>query len=338
VSHRAVVPTRRHLLAVAGSLATPAVVRPKAPETINIGFFGSARPAMIAKGLGWFQDAAKSKVSWTEVGTGTEINAAFAAGTVDVAIGVGSLPAAAGMSQGIPFRVVGVEANVGAAEDMTVRHSAEIKKPADFKGKRIAAPFGSTSHFRLLGFLRTHNLQTTDVTLIDLKPEPMVAAWGRSEIDAAYVWNPARSKLLAAGGDVFETARDLDTAGYLIADLIAVRGVFLDQYPDSISGLLKAYGRAMDLWKAKPGEAAEDVARQVGMTPETAQADMSEYEFPPLKQQASTAWLGDHGKLAPALKRCADFLVEQKTLRSAPAQAVFEKAIDVSALSRALAA
>ena len=72
----------------------PAIVRPKAPDTVNIGFFGSARPAMIAKGLGWFQDAVKSKVIWTEVGGGAEINSAFAAGTVDIAIGIGSLPAA----------------------------------------------------------------------------------------------------------------------------------------------------------------------------------------------------------------------------------------------------
>ena len=242
------------------------------------------------------------------------------------------------MSQGIPYKLVGVEANVGQAEEMTVRRAANIRKPADFKGKRIAVPFGSTSHFRLLGFLRTHSLPIAEITLLDLKPDPMVAAWGRDEIDAAYVWNPARGRLLGAGGEPFDTARELDAAGYLIADLIAARGVFLDQYPDSVSALLKAYGRAMDLWRAKPGEAAEDVARQVGMTAESAQSDMAEYEFPPLKLQASAAWLGDHGKLAPALKRCADFLVDQKSLRSAPALAAFEKAIDASALTRALAA
>ena len=331
-------PTRRNLLAVAaGTLAAPPIVRPKAPDTLTIGFFPSARPAMIAKGLGWFQDGAKAKVIWNEVGGGAEINSAFASGTIDVAVGIGSLPAAAGLSQGIPYRLVGVEANVGQAEDLTVRHAAGIRKPADLKGKRIGVPFGSTSHYRLLTYLRLHNLAPGDVILLDLRPDPMVAAWGRGEIDAGYIWNPVRGKLLAAGGDAFDTAHELDAGGYLIADLIAARGVFLDQYPDSVSGLLKAYGRAMDLWKAKPVEAAEDVARQIGVPPDAVQSDMADYDFPPLKLQAGPAWLADHGKLAPALKRCADFLVEQKSLRSAPAQAAFEKAIDASALTRAIA-
>ena len=36
-----------------------------------------------------------------------------------------------------------------------VRKAANIKTPADFKGKKVATTFGSTSHFRLLGFLKT---------------------------------------------------------------------------------------------------------------------------------------------------------------------------------------
>ena len=108
---------------------------------------------------------------------------------------------------------------IGPAEEMTVRASEGIKAPADFKGKKVATPFGSTSHFRLLGFLKTNGLSQAEVTVLDMKPAAIVAAWSRREIDAAYVWAPAKSKLLADGGAVYPTAEALDKAGYVIADL-----------------------------------------------------------------------------------------------------------------------
>jgi taurine transport system substrate-binding protein len=324
----------------AATLAAPALLRAATPDVVNIAYFVETKPTMVAKGLGWFQDQAKTKLNWIEVGSGAEINTAVAAGSVDIGLGIGSSPTAAGLAQGIPYKLIGMLDNIGPAEEMTVRKAANIHKPADFKGKKVATPFGSTSHFRLLGFLKTHNLTQADVTVLDMKPDAMVAAWSRGDIDAGYVWSPAKSRLLANGGEVFQTYKDLDAAGYVIADLIIARSVFLEQNPDIVVGLLRAYGRALDLWKAKPDEAAETVAKQAGVTPEVAKSDMNEYDFVPFKTQLSAAWLGEPGKpgkFDAVLKRTADFLVEQKSIRSAPALAAFDKGIDTSALAKAVA-
>jgi len=333
------IPRRAALLGAGALLATPAILRAAPPDLINIAYFVETRPTMIAKGLGWFQDQAKAKINWVEVGSGAEINTAVAAGSVDMGLGIGSAPTAAGLAQGIPYKLVGMLANTGTAEEMTVRHAANIRKPADFKGKKVATPFGSTSHFRLLGYLRTHNLGQAEVTLLDMKPDAMVAAWTRGDIDAGYVWSPARARLLAAGGDVFPTCKELDAAGYVIADLAIARSVFLEQYPDAVSGILRAYGRALDQWKTKPDEAADVVAKQAGVSSDVAKADMGEYDFVPLKTQLTAAWLGEPGKpgkFDAVLKRTADFLVEQKSIRSAPALAAFDKGIDTSALAKAV--
>jgi taurine transport system substrate-binding protein len=67
---------------------------------------------------------------------------------------------------------------------------------------------------------------------------------------------------------------------------------------------------------------------------------MNEYDFVPFKTQLSAAWLGEPGKpgkFDAVLKRTADFLVEQKSIRSAPALAAFDKGIDTSALAKAVA-
>jgi taurine transport system substrate-binding protein len=308
------------------------------PAKINVAFFVETKPTMIAKGEGWFEEAAKAKINWSEVGAGAEINTGMAAGSFDIGLAIGSSPTAAGISQGIPYQLIGIVDNIGPAEDMVVRSAANIKSPADFKGKKVATPFGSTSHFRMLGFLKTNNLSERDVTVLDLKPDAEVAAWQRGDIDAAYVWSPAKAKMLENGGERYPTSKKLDAAGYVIADLIVARTAFVQQYPESVTGFLKAYGRALSLWKTKPDEAAAIVAKQAGVAPPVAKSEMEEYDFVSLEDQLSPAWLGvpgKPGKFAEILKRTADFLVEQKSIRSAPELAAFQKAINTTFLQQA---
>ncbi len=314
--------------------------RAAAPDRINIAYFASTSPTMIAKGDNWIEETTKAKINWVEVGSGAEINTAVAAGSIDIGIGIGSSPTAAGISQGIGYELIAMVDNIGPAEEMTVRKAAGIKTAADFKGKKIGTPFGSTSHFRLLGFLKTSGLTQRDTTVLDMRPDALVAAWQRGDIDASYVWNPAKSKMLANGGEVFRTYDKLEGAGYVIADLIVARTAFAKSYPDAVVGLLQACARSLDMWKAKPDEAAEIIGKQVGVSTEMARDDLLQYDFVTPRDQLQPQWLGPPahaGRFAEVLKGTAEFLVEQKSIRSAPALDVFAKAINTEPLARALA-
>lgn len=309
------------------------------PDTIRVAFFVETKPTMIAKGEGWFEQMAGAKIQWSEMGSGAEINTGMAAGSFDLGLAIGSSPTASGLSQSIPYELIGMVDNIGAAEDMVVKKSANIHTQADFKGKKVATPFGSTSHFRLLGFLAVNKLTQADVQVLDMNPNAMVAAWHRGDIDAGYVWAPAKSKILEDGGVLFSTYKELDAAGYVIADLIVAHTAFSQKYPDAVIGFLKAYGRALALWKEKPEEAAQIVAKQAGVTPEVAKRDMEEYDFVSLKDQLSPGWLGTQGhpgKFDDVLKRTADFLVQQKSIRSAPALPAFQKGTNTTFLQRAV--
>ena len=331
--------TRRATLAGAGALALGGRARAAAPGAMNVGFFTETKPTMIAKGEGWFDDATKSKISWTEMGSGAEINTAITAGSCDLGLATGSVATAAAIAQGLPLTLIGMVDNIGPAEELVVRTSLNLKAPADFKGKKLATPFGSTSHFRLLGFLKTNGLTERDVTVLDMKPAAIQAAWSRGDIDGAYVWAPAKSKIIEAGGSLYETSAALEKAGYVIADLIVVRTAFAKQYPDAVVGFLGAYGRALDVWLTKPDEAAIIVAKQAGVAVPVAMADMKEYDFVPLKAQVTERWLGAPGKpgtFAKTLKSTADFLVAQHSIRSAPGLEAFDNAIDTSYLEKAI--
>lgn len=336
--------TRRAALAGGLGLGASALFgrhgRAAAPAETRVGFFLETKPTMIAKSLGWFADAMQTKIVWREMGSGAELNTGIAAGGLDFGLALGSSPFAAGVAQSLPYRLIGMVDNIGPAEEMTVRAAAHIAKPADFIGKKVATPFGSTSHFRLTGFLEVNHLSPSQVTVLDMSPQQIVAAWKRGDIDAAYVWSPAKAQILAAGGAVYETYKELDAAGYVIADLIAVTNAFAERYPDAVTAFLGAYGKALDMWRTQPDKAAEVVGKAAGVSAAVAKADMEEYDFVPQKQQLDAEWLGPPGhagKFAQVLHGAGEFLVRQKSIRSAPSLAAYEKAVDTSFLAKAVA-
>ncbi len=332
---------RRTLLAAGIGLGAGTALargaRAAAPPQARIGYFVETKPTMIAKSLGWFADAMKTKTVWHEMGTGAEINTGIAAGGLDFGLAIGSSPVAAGIAEGLGYQLIGMVDNIGPAEEMTVRAAANITKPADFIGKKVGTPFGSTSHFRLMGFLAVNHLSQSQVTVLDMSPEQIVAAWKRGDIDAAYVWSPAKAEILADGGKVYETYKELDADGYVIADLIVVRTAFGQRYPDAVAGFLSAYGKALDLYVTDPDKAAGIVAQAAGVSAAVAKSNLAEYDFVSLKDQLTPEWLGPPGhpgKFASVLHGTAEFLVRQKSIRTAPPLATFAAAINTSYLAK----
>ena len=73
--------------------------------------------------------------------------AALASKSVDISLN-GSSPTAAGYSRGIPLQVIYIYDNINDAEALVVKKS--IKTDKDLVGKKIAVPFGSTTHFHMM--------------------------------------------------------------------------------------------------------------------------------------------------------------------------------------------
>jgi len=97
--------------------------------------------------------------------------------------------------------------------------------------------------------------------------------------------------------------------------------------------------RAVDLYRKSPKEAAKAVAKEFGIPEAEAERQMKTLLMPDGKEQLSEKYLGTsakRGALAKALKDAADFLQEQKTIRSAATLAAIEKAINPSYLEKAV--
>ena len=104
-------PTRRLALLLGAGVAAGAVAgqaRAAPPSGVNVAFFPGLRPVMIAKAQRWFEGEARAKLNWVAVGNGADLNAAIAGGTCDVGLGADSVTVAAGVSEGLPYKVVGI--------------------------------------------------------------------------------------------------------------------------------------------------------------------------------------------------------------------------------------
>ena len=196
----------------------------------------------------------------------------------------GSSPVSRGTSTGIEYQVPWIFDVIGDAEALVAK--AGITSIADLKGKKVATPFASTSHYSLLAALEAEGLSASDVDIIDAEPDDIYATWTRGDIDAACVWNPNLAKLESEGGTVLISSGDLAEDGKTTYDLAVVRNEFADQYPDAVQTWVDQQNKAVELYNSDPDAAAAAIAEELNITPEEAAAQAGDLIFLTASEQA----------------------------------------------------
>ena len=308
------------------------------PDQVTIGYQVIPNAEIVGKQLGWFEKEMGVKINWKQFDSGRDVNTAIASGSLDMGL-VGTSPAAAGISLGLPYEVVWIHDLEGENESLVAKKGRGIKAVPDLVGKKVAAPFGSTTHYSLLGALAVFKVDPAKVKIIDMQPPDMLAAWQRGDLDAGYVWEPTLKKMVDADGEIILTSRQMADKGYLTGDVAVVRKAFAEKYPDLVVKYVQVQAKGVELWTKSPKEAAAAVAKAFNISPEEAEREMRTLVWVPGREQSSDTYLGTmakRGKFAKVLKETADFLVAQKTIKSAPPLAAFEKAINPSYVEKAV--
>ncbi|MFD4370416.1 glycine betaine ABC transporter substrate-binding protein [Streptomyces sp. NPDC058486] len=276
-----------------------------------------------------------AEIRWVRFDSGGDVNTAVIAGAVDLGL-LGSSPVTKGLSAplDIPYKVLWIHDLIGDNEALVARKG--IGSVAALKGRKVAAPFGSTAHYSLLAALDAAGLGATDVSLVDLQPQDALAAWQRGDIDAAYVWTPSLTELRRTG-KVLVTSREIAERGKPTADLGVVTDAFAARHPEVVDAWLSAEDQAVKLAKSDPAKAAAAIGAELNLTPEEALAQLKELVLLTAKEQQAPAYLGTPGKpgaLAGNLRDAAVFLHGQKAIDAVPERSVFEKALAVEELAR----
>lgn len=203
---------------------------------VIVAYQTSAEPAKVAQADNSFAKLSGANADWRKFDSGSSVVRALASG--DVQIGnIGSSPLAVAASQNVPIEVFLLASQLGSSEALVVKK--EIKTPQDLIGKRIAVPFISTAHYSLLAALKHWGIKPGQVTILNLQPPAIAAAWQRGDIDGAYVWAPAVSEL-AKTGTVLTDSAQVGQWGAPTLDVWVVRKDFAKAHPEVVTAFARS--------------------------------------------------------------------------------------------------
>ncbi|MYS47062.1 taurine ABC transporter substrate-binding protein [Streptomyces sp. BBFR115] len=337
-------PSRRLLLAGALAVASAALTGCSSDsdgssggaKRLRIGYFAFPSGDLIVKNRKLLEKALPDyKITWIKFDSGASVNQAFLGKSLDIAA-LGSSPFARGLAgpSPIPYKVAWILDVAGDNEALVARKGTGISDVAGLKGRTVATPFASTSHYSLLAALETAGLKPSDVKLVDLQPQAILAAWQRGDIDAAYVWLPTLDELRKTGTQL-TSSKQIGAAGKPTLDLAVVSDDLIAKDPKAIDAWRKAEAEALRVLKSDPDGAVKAVSAELGISAADAKAQIEQGVFLTPEQVTSADWLGadgDPGKLRTYVADTAEFLARQKQIDAAPSADAVRKAFYLKGL------
>lgn len=278
-------------------------------DKIIIGHFGNPTPMQLLASSDALQQETGWEIEWRKFAAGTDVIAAMASGDV-VLSELGSSPLAIAASQGVDLQLIAFSDVIGKAESLIAHEGSGIASAADLKGKRIAVPVGSTAHFSLMGALQHEGIAEADVTIMNMPPDQIAAAWEQGVIDAAWIWQPVQSEILKTGTLVIGADQTAEW-GFPTFDGWVVDREFGQANKDKIVAFLKAIDQANASYLKDPAAWTVDsaevqtLATATGADPAQVPEILEGFTFLPMATQISDTWLGGAGA---TIKGTADFL------------------------------
>ncbi|ENU31359.1 taurine ABC transporter, periplasmic binding protein [Acinetobacter sp. CIP-A165] len=225
-------------------------IHSKNNKPVVIAYQTGIDPTKVAQVNGDYERDSDQAIQWRKFDAGSDVINALASG--DVVIGnIGSSPFAAAAGRDLPIEVFLVTSKLGGSEALVVSHKSGIKTPQDLVGKTIAVPFVSTTHYSLLSALKHWDISENQLKIINLRPPEITAAWERGDVDAAYVWEPALSKIKASG-QVLTDSKQVGEWGAPTYDLWVVRKDFAEKNPEFLKAFVKTSLKQIEAYNQDP--------------------------------------------------------------------------------------
>lgn len=290
---------------------------------VNLGTFGSidVQNYIRAKNAMGKTFGSATKVDFVTVRAGSEVISAMAGNSLDMC-NLGSSPMVVGYANGVQASLVYIYKNIIDSEALVVQNSANIKKLADLKGKRVGLPFNTSVHFAALAAFKTAGLGVNDVQLLNMRADTIPSAWTRREIDASYIWIPVIPKLVEDGGTVLFKTGDLNASGLVMFDAFLVRDEFKNKNPDLVLAFLKDFEQIATTFKRNPKEVVDTMTKFLGVDEAAVMRSLNTFYPVSAKEQLTSRWLGKPGErnsaVVKTLQAQAEFLKETNQINAIP--------------------
>lgn len=295
------------------------------PKVITMGYWESPNGELLVKETGALSKTfPEIDIRWLEFQSGTDILTAMQSGSLEFAT-IGTPPAVMGIVNNYPFKVFYLHDVIGDSEGLIVKEASGINSISDIKGKTIAVPFGTTSHFAFLNILKANGIKTSDFTLLDMNPPDIFAAWQRGDIDGAYTWESVKSQLIESGGRQLLNSADAAKVGGLTAEIGIVSTKFYEAYPEIVRNYIDILDEAVHSYRDNQENAAGLMAKGLGLPVKDALIAMNEIIVKDKSEQP--AYFREGGELQKTLFATGEFLFEQHSIVKQPEQSVINQAI-----------
>ncbi|RDI55626.1 taurine ABC transporter substrate-binding protein [Nocardia mexicana] len=312
-------------------VACPAPVDESFTGSVRIGYQDIPNGDLIVKDTGLLNTCLPNgKITWSKFASGGDVIQAFGAGSLDIGL-LGSAPAARALSAPLrqDMRVIWIHDVIRGAESLVARDPS-ITTVAGLRGKRIAVPFASTSHYSLTGALAAAGIER-DVRLVNLAPDAILGAWKGGQIDAAFIWEPTLSQLLR-DGHVVTSAAETAASGRPTYDLEGARADFAAANPSFLEIWTAAQNWAVTRINDDRAQAATHIAAQLGIPVDAARKQLDGYGYLDAGTQSGSAYLG--GSLARDLRGTAEFLLNQGEVQGVAAPEAYTGAVYPTAAAK----
>jgi len=305
---------------VAGLILAAAAPAWAQPKEVTIAYQDMVVPYRVAQEAKELEKATGYKVTWKQIPGGGEVIKAMASGAVQLGE-IGSAGIAAAVSRGEPLELFWILDDIGDAEALVAKNGSGINTVADLKGKKIAVPFNSTTHFHTLVALEQAKVNPADVQILNLRPPEVRAAWQRGDIQATFIWDPVLAdakkdgKVIITSGKISASTGKATLDGYVVnKEWAKANKDFMVKFVKVLAAADDNYRKNKARWTAGSPEIAA-VAKWSGAKPAEAPGSIALYQFPTVTEQA-TKWLGGgkNSVAAKALASTAEFQLTQKQI------------------------
>ena len=177
--------------------------------------------------------------------------------------------------------------NVSEGGDAVVARP-EIKTVQDLKGKVIGTRLGDFGELLVREMLKQNNISVEDVKIVNIRTEDLAAKLSDGTIDAGQGWEPYPTQAVNAGHHIiFDSSQ---TPG-LIPDVLVMRRSVVQERPEELKALLKAWFQAQNYWLENPEEVRDIVTAALDLKPD--EVSFEGIELPDLERNLEIMTPGD---------------------------------------------
>ena len=287
------------------------------PESITVAYFPEWPTAnQVAQAERWYDEEMGVELRWIEFQSGVDMARAMVAGEVDISYSMGIIPFIGAVSDGAPLTAVGIAVSYAENDNCVVHRKAAIDKANahELEGKKIAVPFGTVTHYKLLRTLDFLAVDTTKLDLVDMVSAEGEKALARGDVTMACGWGGALRRMLGKN-QVLMSAREQTKIGIRTFDVVAVTNDLAENHPDLVTAFLRVSDQAADYLDDDPDRAEPIIAQAAGLSLKESNILLARFQFYNRDAQLTGTWMG--GGVQAFSKEVADFMVGQDAMARA---------------------